>query len=190
MPKRSYLLLLLVVCAALLPAGCRSATIEDAFRRHYPDKSVELLFTDTVGDRVLAFFKSPRPDGTEGIGLAVFAGGRGRGWTLTQAGTFYDPGSLAVDMAEIDLGNEGKKDVVFGYTDDPRIARIETVDRDGSAVEAKLVKTDWKIVWFAIGDIGTLHVTAWTAQGDLVAEVPKSSEPEAKEEAGAVSGAS
>ncbi|MBB6729994.1 hypothetical protein [Cohnella zeiphila] len=165
-------LLLLVAGAAWLLSGCRSTTMEDAFRQQYPDPGYELLYSEAVGDRYLAFFKSPQPDGTAGIGLAVFEGGRGKGWTVLQTGTFYDPGSLGVDIAQVDLGNEGTKDVVFGYTDNKNVAKIATVDSQGDTVQAELIDTDWKKIWFAVGDIETLNVKAFAADGRVVAQVP------------------
>jgi len=174
-------LLLLAAGLMLLLAGCKSATMEEAFRQKYPDKGFDLLYSEAAGDRELAFFKSPGPDGAAGIGVAVFEGARGKGWTLLQAGTFNDGGKLGADIAKVDLGSEGAQDVVFGYTDNPNIARIETVNRQGNAVEAKLVDTDWRKIWFAVGDFETLSVKATTADGELVAEVPS---PEADAAAG------
>ncbi|WP_027094061.1 hypothetical protein [Cohnella thermotolerans] len=165
-------LLLTVICACFLLAGCKSMTMEEAFRKSYPDEDCKILYSQPTADGELAFFRSAEAGGTEGIGLAVFEGDSRTGWRMTQSGSFSYPGRTIVDIGKVNLGSEGEKDVIYGYTDEPDVASIEVADRDGNVIEAHIVDTEWKKIWYAVANIDSLNLKVISSKGDVVYQVP------------------
>lgn len=49
----------------LFIGGCKSYSIDEAFRKQYPDKNYELLFTDQVEEKKLGLFKAKPAGGRQ-----------------------------------------------------------------------------------------------------------------------------
>lgn len=160
------------ILACLALAGCRSMTIEEEFRKAYPEDGYEMVYHEPVADRELAFFKAPAASGDEGLGLAVFEGSSRQGWKMTQSGSFHYPGGTVVDVGRVDLGKAGSKEVVYGYTDEKDAASIELTDRDGSVIQARIIDTDWRKIWYAVTTIESLNLKLLSEDGEVLYQIP------------------
>ncbi|WP_161410849.1 hypothetical protein [Paenibacillus silvestris] len=151
--------------------GCKSKTVEEEFYKSHK-KSREIVYQGTVLERPFILYKAPFDNGNVGIGAAVFDGSDRKGWSLSSSNSLYDGNKFLVDTTGINFKDNVRRHLIFGYIDDPDIIRVEMIDKYNQVIDATIIQTNWKRVFYGLVEIHELKVIAYDKNNRIVTEIP------------------
>lgn len=169
MKALKYMVLLLLILAI---AGCKSRTVEDEFYKTHRNKGQEIIYQGSAMGRPFILFKSPFDNGNIGVGLAVFEGSDAKGWKLSASNSMYNETKLLVDQTGITFSDHVRRHFIYGWIDDPEIYRIEMLDKNNQIIEAAIIQTNWKRVYYGLVEMNELRMNAYDKNNKLLVEVP------------------
>ncbi|MFD0698028.1 hypothetical protein ACFQZT_28540 [Paenibacillus sp. GCM10027628] len=89
-------ILIIFIYLCLFIGGCKSNSIDEAFRKQSPNKNYELLYINQVDEKKIGLFKAPFDNGNIGIGVAIFEGNDKDGWKVIDSSSYYSPTKVII----------------------------------------------------------------------------------------------
>lgn len=169
---RVYRIILILVFISLIISGCKSKTIEEEFYKTLKKEGQEIIYQGSVMKRPFILYKAPFDNGNIGIGLAVFEGDEATGWKLCSSNAMYNDTKLLIDQSGINFKDNVRRYLIYGFINDPEINKIEIVDKNNQVIEANIIQTNWKRVYYGLVEMNELRINAYDKNNKILFEVP------------------
>ncbi|WP_442600739.1 hypothetical protein [Paenibacillus sp. KN14-4R] len=169
---KQFKILIIVVFLCLFMGGCKSNSIDEAFRKRYPNRNYELVYINQVEEKKIGLFKAPFENGNPGIGVAIFEGNDKDGWKVIDSYSYYSSSKVIIEAERIHLDKKEGFTILYGLIDTPDITKIEVTDKHGEIIVGNIIDTNWKRIWYGIAEINEMKVKAYTKDGKVAVEVP------------------
>ncbi|MDQ0899370.1 hypothetical protein [Paenibacillus sp. V4I7] len=169
---RVYRIILILLFISLVISGCKSKTIEEEFYKTHKKEGQEIIYQGSIMTRPFILFRAPFDNGNIGIGLAVFEGDEVKGWKLSSSNAMYNETKLLIDQSGINFKDNVRRYLIYGFINDPEINKIEIIDKYNQVIEANIIQTNWKRVYYGLVEMNELRINAYDKNNKILFEVP------------------
>jgi hypothetical protein len=169
---RGYKFILILLLISLGISGCKSKTIEDEFYKTHKKEGQEIIYQGSTMERPFILYKAPFDNGNTGIGLAVFEGDGAKGWKLSSSNAMYNDTKLLIDQTGINFKDKVRRHLIYGFINDSDINKIEIIDKKNQVIEANIIQTNWKTVYYGLVEMNHLRINAYDKNNKIIIEMP------------------
>ncbi|MDQ0877483.1 hypothetical protein QFZ77_006142 [Paenibacillus sp. V4I3] len=95
---------------------------------------------------------------------------------LSSSNAMYNETKLLIDQSGINFNDNDRRHLIYGFINDPEINKIEIIDMNNQVIEANIIQTNWKRVYFGLVEMNELRINAYDKNNNILFEVPYKSE--------------